>query len=81
MKVKVLFFAQLRDIFGQDKRILDLPEAMTIDEALKILFEESRLKSLASLPLLYGLNENWAQGDERLQDQDTLALLPPVAGG
>lgn len=81
MKIKVLFFAQLREAFGRGETVLDAKEGSTVGEVVRSLFSDSKLCRLKGIPLLYSRNENFAKGNEKLSDHDTLALLPPVAGG
>ena len=53
--------------------------------ALKQLFSslsqrEPRIRDFAD-SLVFFLNEERAEGDERLHDGDVIALCPPVSGG
>ncbi len=81
MKIKVLFFAQLREALGEQERVVQAPEKSTVKKLVCQLLEQAGLRSLESLPLLYAVNEQLVSGDEELSDEDTLALMPPVAGG
>lgn len=81
MKVHILFFAQLRDAFGTDQTTLEIKEGTTVSQIVKTLFQQFQIDSLIDLPLLYALNENFTEKNVLLKDQDTLALLPPMAGG
>lgn len=81
MKVQVLFFAQLRDLFGTHQRELELREGTTAGEVVEYLINEFNARSLRELPLLYSINDEFAKESEALHDRDILGLLPPVAGG
>lgn len=81
MKVRVLFFAQLREAFGDQERVVEVEEGMTARGLADQLLDQANLKSLRSLPLLYAVNEHLVAGEKALYDKDTLALMPPVAGG
>lgn len=81
MKIKVLFFAQLREAFETSEKDLEIEEGVTVQEVVQSLFADSKLGHLKGIPLLYSRNEKFAKGSETLRDHDTLALLPPVAGG
>lgn len=81
MRIKVLFFAQLKDAFGTGERTLEIREGVTVGETVRVLFKEAGASRLKELPMLYSINEDFADENRELKDNDTLALLPPVAGG
>lgn len=81
MKVRVLFFAQLREAFGTGEKVVEIEGSASIDRMMTTLLGDSKLTPLRSLPIRYAVNETFVSGDELLQDQDRLALIPPVAGG
>lgn len=81
MIVKVLFFAQLKDAFGTGERTVEIPQGLTVGEIVQALFKEAGASRLKGLPVLYSVNMDFADENRELKDQDTLALLPPVAGG
>lgn len=77
MKVKILFFAQLKDVFHTGERTVEIADSgITVCELV------GRLEGLPkALPLRYAVNESFVDEDVSLRDGDVLALLPPVAGG
>lgn len=81
MRIKLLLFAQLREALGAGETDLCVEEGATINEVVRSLFSDEKLQHLKEIPLLYSRNENFAAGDAKLAEYDTLALLPPVAGG
>jgi len=81
VKIEVLLFAQLKEEFGTDTRILDVTEGQTVREAVQLLFAEHRDSKLTALPLSFAVNEEMVDGDYRLCDGDRLAVLTPVSGG
>jgi molybdopterin converting factor subunit 1 len=81
MKVRLLFFAVLRDIAGADARELALPDGTTASEVWQSLRSEfARLADYAHPPMI-AVNEAYAQPDTVLREGDELAFIPPVAGG
>jgi molybdopterin converting factor small subunit len=74
MKVKVKLFASLRT-FGPDEQVLEVPGRTTIDDVVHIL------KIPGTIRLLRIVNGEHRPADHRLQDDDELALFPPLAGG
>ncbi|MDP3920591.1 MAG: MoaD/ThiS family protein [Candidatus Omnitrophota bacterium] len=81
MKIKVLFFAQFRDLLGAAERSVEAEEGTTAGNLVKSLLEESGKSKYHELPVLYAINENFEKAETVLRDQDVLAVLPPVSGG
>ena len=81
MKVRLLFFAVLRDIAGVDQRELALPDGATARDVWQSL--RSWYPKLADYvqPPMTAINESYAAPDTVLRDGDELAFIPPVAGG
>ncbi|MGH7197708.1 MAG: MoaD/ThiS family protein [Candidatus Omnitrophota bacterium] len=88
MKVRVLFFAQLRELSGEAERFVETAEGTTAGElADRLLRRPGGLLAmtdpgaLGTVPLLFAVNENFVCSDEKLRDRDVLALMTPVSGG
>ena len=81
MKVRLLFFAVLRDIAGADARDLVLAEGTTAREVWQSLRDEHPPLRDYLQPPMTAINESYAAPDSVLRDGDELAFIPPVAGG
>ena len=81
MKIEVLLFAQLREAYGRDRLLVDLPTGSKVVDALDIVFKEPALMAFRALPLRYAINEEFGAAQNVLTDNDQLAILTPVAGG
>ena len=81
MKVRLLFFAVLRDIAGADRRELSLPDGTTARQVWDSLRAELTELSQLAQPPMTAVNESYADPDVVLRDGDELAFIPPVAGG
>ncbi|HEX6837162.1 MAG TPA: molybdopterin converting factor subunit 1 [Polyangia bacterium] len=81
MRVRVLYFAVVRERLGRDHDELELPVRADVAAAWREL--ERRHPALASLrPVVkLAVNEEFAAADRALADGDVIALIPPVAGG
>jgi molybdopterin converting factor subunit 1 len=81
-RVRILYFAALRDLTGREAEWLDLPpETATVGAAVAHL-ERTRPELAGRLASVRAaLNETFAAPDEPIADADTLALIPPVSGG
>jgi molybdopterin converting factor subunit 1 len=81
MKVRLLFFAVLRDITGKSEVELVLPDgsrARDVWESLRL--QHGALAGYAAPPAT-AINESYAPSDSILHDGDELVFIPPVAGG
>jgi len=77
MKVRVLFFAYLRDRFGVGERVIEIQEGSLMRDLinhLKLSFPERET-------VRFAVNEEFSGEDRRLEKDDVIALLPPVSGG
>ena len=82
MNVTLLYFAAVRELVGKDEEKLALPSSVkTIgDLAAHLPTVHASLEGrLASVR--FARNETFATNDERLEEGDVIALIPPVAGG
>jgi molybdopterin converting factor subunit 1 len=82
VNVEVLYFAVVRELVGKDAEPLDLPPEVTDVRALRA-FLETRHPALAGrmASVRIAKNEEFTTDDAKLAPGDTLALIPPVAGG
>ena len=81
MRVKVLFFGQLKDIVGRVEEQLDL----STEARLSTVFEHyaaqfPKLREMAG-SIVLARNLEFAAGSTPVSEGDEIALLPPVSGG
>lgn len=82
MSVQILYFAKIRDLIGKAEEVLVLPDSVTkLSDLVGYLTNlhpvlEGRLGSVR-----LARNETFASLSEPVADGDTIALIPPVAGG
>ena len=81
MKVRLLFFAVLRDIAGSDERELAIDEGTTASDVWESLRRTYAKLADYTQPPMIAINESYAAPDAILRDGDELAFIPPVAGG
>jgi MoaE-MoaD fusion protein len=81
MRVRILYFAVVRERLGRDAEELELAAGTTAAAAWRELErlhpELGALKSVVRL----AINEEFAGEDRVLAEGDVIALIPPVAGG
>lgn len=79
MTVRVLFFGATADIAGV--RTLDLPVAADVKSNALLKEMIDRFPALASHKLHLSINQQYATGNEIIQDGDELAIFTAVSGG
>lgn len=78
MKIKIHYFASLREIIGRSEDLIDVSvESLTVKKAWL------KATGLPELPddLLIAVNQEYSAEDVLLSDGDELAFFPPVTGG
>lgn len=79
--VTLLYFGQARDGSGVGEEEFQVPEGTRVEDLVeKAEAKHPRLKRMAGTVQL-ALNEEMTAGDAILKEGDTVAILPPVAGG
>jgi len=81
MKIRLLYFAVLRDIAGRSEDLVELPEGTRAADVWQRLRDEHAALRDYIQPPMIAVNENYVNADEPLHDGDELAFIPPVAGG
>ncbi|HEY0703325.1 MAG TPA: molybdopterin converting factor subunit 1 [Candidatus Acidoferrales bacterium] len=81
MRIRVLFFGQLKDITGLAQEEAELSDGAHVDD----LFERygRRFPKLAEFraSIATSVNQEYADGRKALAAGDEVAFLPPVSGG
>ena len=80
--IKVLFFAQVRELVGVDSIELNC-EYKTIDDLRNSLINNGDRWALVleDGKLLSAVNQSFVQGSHSINDGDEIAFFPPVTGG
>ncbi|AQM41383.1 MULTISPECIES: molybdopterin converting factor subunit 1 [Staphylococcus] len=77
--MKVLYFAEIKEVLDKSSEDIDLSYDITVDEFVSDLFE--RYPSINSKKFQIAINEEFVKGDDIVKPNDTVALIPPVSGG
>jgi MoaE-MoaD fusion protein len=81
MKVKVLFFATMRERAGLKETNLELPDGMIVADFKSVLVDHFP-GLVAGLPsTLVSVNREFAFDEQSIPDGAEVALFPPVSGG
>lgn len=84
MKVKVVFFASLREDMGVEEIYVLLPESCTTDSLLEVLSARLGKKAVALLcgdSVRMAVNQEMIDGARQLFENDEIAYFPRITGG
>ena len=81
MRVRVLYFGVLKEIFGRENEMLEMAEGVDVAGLLAICRGRGRAPLSLWDSLAVAVNQEYARGGRVLRDGDEVALLPPVSGG
>ncbi|QCE33416.1 MoaD/ThiS family protein [Acetobacteraceae bacterium] len=79
MKVRVEYFAHLKELAAKTGETVEMPEAglMALYEALK----EKYHFPMPSSDIRVAVNDEFVAWDHQIQENDTIVFIPPVTGG
>ena len=75
-KVKVLYFAAAAEATGLTEELFTAEDTQSLRRQLT-----ARHPALSSIPYRMALNKTLLKGDNRLNTNDIIAILPPFQGG
>jgi molybdopterin converting factor subunit 1 len=81
MKVKIKFFAILRERIGSGEITKEIKEGSTVAELWEVLRRDYPKLAPVDTRLLYAVNQNYVNRDHVLKDHDEIVFVPPVSGG
>lgn len=81
MRVNVLYFGTLKDLFALQQEPLNVPDGATVEVLLSLLRAQTSKQSDIWRTLAVAVNRDYAGLATVLREGDEVALLPPVSGG
>ena len=81
IRIQIKAFATTRQILGSDKLSLEIPAGSTVTDLLGILVSQYPDLQTYLPHILATVNQQYSGRDQVLQDNDTVAVFPPVSGG
>jgi MoaD family protein len=81
MKVRVQFYAQLRDLAGIRERDVDLAEGATVRDLLDQIYAQQPLLRAHDKSILIGAGVEFVDRNYQLKPGDEISIMPPVQGG
>ena len=80
MRITVLYFASLADKAQQGQQQLDLADNLSLSELYAQLKQQHGFE-LDTAKVRVAINDEFASWDDAINEGDTIAFIPPVAGG
>lgn len=81
VSIRVLFFGAARDLVDANPLDLSLDAPATVGSAFQSLVARFAQLERFGRSLLFAVNQEYATPDTLLQENDELAVFPPVSGG
>jgi molybdopterin converting factor subunit 1 len=81
MKIRVQFYAQLRDLVGMREQEVDLPDEATVHDLLQEIYAQQPSLRAHDKSILIGVGVEFADRDYKLKSGEEIAIMPPVQGG
>jgi molybdopterin converting factor small subunit len=81
MKVRALFYAQLRDLVGSREIDVDLAEGATVRDLLEQIYAQQPKLRSHDKSILIGAGVEFVDRNYKLMPADEISIMPPVQGG
>ena len=81
MKVRVQFYAQLRDLVGTRQLEIDVAEGSTVGDLLDKIYALHPSLRAHDKSILIGAGVEFADRDYELKAGEEISIMPPVQGG
>ena len=79
MRVRLRYFASIRERLGRTNEEIDVPGGSTVAEVWERLVAEA--PALAQQRYRPAVNQEYTTPEQALADGDELVFIPPVSGG
>jgi MoaD family protein len=81
MKVRVQFYAQLRDLVGIRELEIEIPQDATVRELLENIYAQKPGLRAHDKSILIGAGLEFVDRNYNLKSGEEIAIMPPVQGG
>lgn len=81
MRIRLRYFASLRERLGRSEEIREVPTGATVGTMWEMLKREHPDLVVVERSLAFAIAQEYVDKTHPLQDNDELAFIPPVSGG
>ncbi len=81
MKIRVQFYAQLRDLVGMRELDIDLVEGATVHDLLDQIYAQQPSLRPHDKSILIGAGVEFVDRNYELKHGEKISIMPPVQGG
>jgi len=81
MKVRVQFYAQLREVVGMRELDVDVAEGATVRDLLEQIYAQRPNLRPHDKSILIGAGVEFVDRNYQLSPGDEISIMPPVQGG
>jgi molybdopterin converting factor small subunit len=81
MKIRVQFYAQLRDLVGIRELQLELPDGATVRDLLEQVYLQRPALRRHDKSILIGAGLEFVDRNYKLKPGEEISIMPPVQGG
>jgi MoaD family protein len=81
MKVRVQFYAQLRDLAGIREQDVDLGKGATVGDLLSQIYAQHPSLLAHDKSILIGAGVEFVDRNYQLKSGEEISIMPPVQGG
>jgi MoaD family protein len=81
MKVRVQFYAQLRDLVGMRQLDVDVADGATVRDLLEEVYAQQPELRTHDKSILIGAGVEFVDRKYRLKPGEEISIMPPVQGG
>ncbi len=81
MKIRVQFYAQLRDLVGTHQLDMDVADGATVRDLLQQIYAQQPKLRPQDKSILIGSGVEFVDRNYRLSPGEEISIMPPVQGG
>ena len=81
--MKIKYFAWIKDITNLEEEVINLNQAKNLDELKTYIIKKypDLKKHMIKEVLRFAINQEYAVNNTTLNEEDEIAIFPPVSGG